>query len=88
LTFRKPKRSDLLGSHLRKFIFKGLDSREINLALLRELDTEQAERYILRDKHNALGDLQRKQGFHHWEGTLHEYIFSLGLSIDGTYSNA
>ncbi|KAJ3568828.1 hypothetical protein NP233_g5455 [Leucocoprinus birnbaumii] len=69
LTFRKSKRSDYLGSHLRRYIFQSLDTREINLAVIREKDPEMIEKYILTDKHNPLGDLQRKQGFHHWEAS-------------------
>ncbi|KXN89518.1 Spermidine synthase [Leucoagaricus sp. SymC.cos] len=67
MTFRKPKRSDYLGSHLRKHIFKSLDTREVSLDIIRERDSAKIEKYILTDKHNPLGDLQRKQGLHHWE---------------------
>lgn len=67
LAFRKPNRSDYLGSNLRKYIFQSLDTREVNLAFIRETNPEKIEKYILTDKYNPLGNLQRKQGFHHWE---------------------
>jgi hypothetical protein len=78
MTFRKPKRTDYLGSHLRKFIFQSLDTREVNLNIIREKDADEAQEYILTDKQNPLGELQRKQGFHHWEGIFLS-IQSLGI---------
>ncbi|KAF9450143.1 spermidine synthase [Macrolepiota fuliginosa MF-IS2] len=66
LTFRKPKRSDYLGSHLRKHMFQGLAMREVNLDAVRVQDPEEVKRYILTDDVNPLGKLQKSQGLHHW----------------------
>lgn len=69
LTFRKSKRSDWLGSPLRRHVLQSLETREVNLDLLRAEPSER-EKYVLTDKHNPLGELQRQQGSHHWEGRL------------------
>jgi hypothetical protein len=69
MTFREPRRSDYLGSQLREHMFKSLKQREVNLDLVRVPDPQNTAEYILTDKHNYLGELQRQQGLHHWGGT-------------------
>jgi len=64
LTFRMARRSDWLGSPLRRHILQSMEAREIDLGTIR--DTRGDSRYILTDKHNPLGALQEKQGNHHW----------------------
>ncbi|PPQ63423.1 hypothetical protein CVT24_004933 [Panaeolus cyanescens] len=66
LTFRNSKRSDWLGSPLRRHVLQSLNDREVNLSLIRE--TPGDERYIITDNNNPLGPLQEQQGAHHWEG--------------------
>ncbi|KAF9534772.1 hypothetical protein CPB83DRAFT_842919 [Crepidotus variabilis] len=66
LTFRNSKRSDWLGSPLRRHILQSMDSREVNLDLIRT-SPEERDKHILTDQHNPLGELQRKQGGHHWQ---------------------
>ncbi|KDR83895.1 hypothetical protein GALMADRAFT_236367 [Galerina marginata CBS 339.88] len=66
LTFRKPRRSDWLGSPLRRHVLQSLESREVNLSAIR-VTSEDAARYILTDQHNPLGALQEKQRNHHWQ---------------------
>ncbi|KAF8969500.1 spermidine synthase [Flammula alnicola] len=64
LTFRKTLRSDWLGSPLRRHVLKTLDSREVNLDLIRDASGD--DRHILTDQNNPLGALQERQGAHHW----------------------
>jgi len=65
LTFRQTRRTDWLGSPLRRHVLKNLATREINLSSIR--DAPGSNRYILTDKNNPLGILQDKQGSHHWQ---------------------
>lgn len=55
-------------------MFQGLETREVNLDIIRAHEPEEAKKYILTDKHNPLGGLQKKQGLHHWEGM---FLYSL-----------
>jgi len=64
LSFRETRKSDWLGSPLRRHVLQSLDIREINLDTVRS--TPGDDRYILTDHHNPLGALQEKQGDHHW----------------------
>ncbi|KAF9481168.1 spermidine synthase [Pholiota conissans] len=64
ITFRKSRRSDWLGSPLRRHVLKDIESREINLDLIREVGGD--DQYVLTDENNPLGALQEKQGAHHW----------------------
>jgi len=63
LTFRQPRNSDYLGSYLRRHVLSSLDSREIDLNVIRSDSPDQ----ILNDGDNKLGPLQAQQGGHHWE---------------------
>ncbi|KAF5333504.1 hypothetical protein D9611_002580 [Ephemerocybe angulata] len=63
LTFRKGRASDYLGSYLRQHVLSSLESREIDLNIIRD-DTGA---HVLTDTNNPLGPLQDKQGGHHWE---------------------
>jgi len=65
LTFRSTRPSDWLGSPLRRHIFQTLESREVNLDVIRT--TADDEKYVLTDVNNTLGSLQNKQGAHHWK---------------------
>ncbi|KAF8913768.1 spermine/spermidine synthase [Gymnopilus junonius] len=64
LTFRKTRKSDWLGSPLRRHVLQSMEAREVDLKTIR--DTRGDDRYILTDSHNPLGALQKKQGNHHW----------------------
>jgi hypothetical protein len=64
LTFRKSRTSDYLGSYLRRHILSSLDTREVDLSVVRD----HAGGHVLTDTNNPLGPLQEKQGGHHWEG--------------------
>ncbi|RXW21959.1 hypothetical protein EST38_g3914 [Candolleomyces aberdarensis] len=63
LTFRKSRTSDYLGSYLRRHVLSSLDTREVDLSIVRD----HAGGHILTDTNNPLGPLQEKQGGHHWE---------------------
>ncbi|KAF8639772.1 hypothetical protein AX17_001032 [Amanita inopinata Kibby_2008] len=64
LTFRKARKSDYLGSPLRRQVLTTLYDREVNITSV--LEGTDSSRYILTDKHNPLGKLQEAQGHHHW----------------------
>jgi hypothetical protein len=84
MTFREPGPSDYLGSQLREYMFKSLKQREVNLDLVRAPDPAE---YILTDKYNPLGELQRQHGLHHWGGTYCVYQVS-EMTLTIFYSNA
>ncbi|KAF8165481.1 spermidine synthase [Crassisporium funariophilum] len=65
ITFRNTRKSDWLGSPLRRHVLKSLLTREVNLSAIRQ-DPEN-DRWVLTDQHNPLGALQEKQGNHHWQ---------------------
>ncbi|KIM46329.1 hypothetical protein M413DRAFT_441412 [Hebeloma cylindrosporum] len=65
LTFRQTRRTDWLGSPLRRHVLKTLEAREVDLRSIR--DPSEGNRYILTDKNNPLGILQGEQGSHHWQ---------------------
>ncbi|RDB19898.1 hypothetical protein Hypma_012759 [Hypsizygus marmoreus] len=72
LTFRRPRRSDYLGSPLRRHVLDSFLSREINLDLIRNpANEEENSKYILTDAHNPLGKFQEEQGAHHWKLMRH-----------------
>lgn len=58
------RKSDWLGSPLRRHVLQSLDMREINLDTIRSAPGD--DRHILRDHRNPLGALQEKQSNHHW----------------------
>ncbi|PFH52610.1 hypothetical protein AMATHDRAFT_139709 [Amanita thiersii Skay4041] len=64
LMFRKSRKSDYLGSPLRRHVLAALESREVNLSSI--LDADDSQRYVITDKRNPLGRLQEAQGHHHW----------------------
>ena len=75
LTLRSTRPSDWLGSPLRRHILQTLESREVNLDMIRS-NTADNEKYVLTDVNNVLGSLQNKQGAHHWK---RERILSFSL---------
>ncbi|KAK0206700.1 spermidine synthase [Desarmillaria ectypa] len=67
LTFRAATSDDFLGSPLRRYILSTLNTREINLNVIKEgITEEEEEKYILTDENNSLERLQEAQGHHHW----------------------
>ncbi|TFY78516.1 hypothetical protein EWM64_g5497 [Hericium alpestre] len=67
LTFRTPKESDYLGSHLRAHVFDTLAEREVDVKLIRgELDVEDEEKWLLTDGNNKLGAWQKEGALEHW----------------------
>ncbi|GLB34029.1 putative spermine spermidine synthase [Lyophyllum shimeji] len=67
LTFRRSRRSDWLGSPLRRHVLNSLATREVKLDLIRDpSDDEGNSKYILTDDHNPLGRFQDEQSLHHW----------------------
>jgi hypothetical protein len=72
LTFRPAQEIDFLGSHLREFILRSLERREIDVHLILDSGNEDfgAAPTILTDNANALDKLQKEETLHHWKGTL------------------
>jgi len=64
LSFRETRKSDWLGSPLRRHILQSLFMREINLETVRSAPGD--DQHILRDHHNPLGALQEQQSYYHW----------------------
>ena len=64
LSFRETRKSDWLGSPLRRYILQSLAMREINLETIRSAPGD--DRHILKDHRNPLGALQEEQGSNHW----------------------
>ncbi|KAF5387657.1 hypothetical protein D9615_000594 [Tricholomella constricta] len=68
LTFRSSRKSDWLGSPLRRHVLNSLPTREVNLDLIRDpLNVQENSKYLLTDAHNPLGKFQNEQGLHHWK---------------------
>lgn len=68
LTFRSTVPSDWLGSPLRRYIFQTLETREVDLDIIRAATDD--EKYILTDENNVLGTLQNAEAGHHWKGRI------------------
>lgn len=66
LMFRDSRKTDWLGSPLRRHVLQSLGNREVNLDWIRTVRAD--DRYILTDANNTLGALQSAQGTHHWSG--------------------
>ncbi|KAG5648859.1 hypothetical protein DXG03_000208 [Asterophora parasitica] len=68
LTFRNSRRTDWLGSPLRRHVLNSIPTREVNLDLIRDsLNGEENNKYTLTDDNNPLGKFQDEQAFHHWK---------------------
>ncbi|KAF8631168.1 hypothetical protein AX15_002507 [Amanita polypyramis BW_CC] len=64
LTFRESRKSDYLGSPLRRYILTSLEDRRIDIGEI--LEAEGDSKSILTDQHNPLGRLQDREGHEHW----------------------
>jgi hypothetical protein len=96
VSFRAPVAADSLNSHLRQFMFRTFEQREVPRAWIEAAaytgqvppEVKDEDKWVMTDNHNPLMDWQKEGAMQHWKGADLDGYLSMFVLIDCIVSDA